>query len=52
MTGGKGPTLKELMAARHRAEREGRVHDAAVLRDKIMARLDSAQRVPIRRRVD
>lgn len=45
----KPPTMMELMAARHRAEKDGRVHEAAVLRDKIMARLDRSQKLPSRR---
>lgn len=42
----KAPTMVELMAARHQAEKEGRVRDAAVLRGKIMARLDNAKKRP------
>lgn len=45
----KDMTMMELMAARHRAEKAGDVGRAAVLRDKILARLDSAQKLPSRR---
>lgn len=45
----KEPTMMELMAARAKAEKAGDVGEAARLRDKIMARLDRAQKRTSRR---
>jgi hypothetical protein len=46
---GEEPTMMDLMVAQRKARDEGRVNDAAKLRDQIMARLEKAQKLPSRR---